>query len=330
MISNYWQLRLIHYVLFHYDVCSEEAKKDADKIHRITFIDRLRFVECICSDEVREMYMASGNSMNRDEMEVRNHIDADPNFQVRMCNLFNNEDFKPFSTAYPNLHSDFVQQMLLEKGEYTLTQDRCKYILGEAKPQLVEMINRYERSGMGAMSRYDEAAEWGEFTIEKCDGIDDRSRFLLRGHGTHLLYYWAKLIDSKMLSFTCNHLHKKQTATTENVQSTQDKNRQSNNNATNDKSPTNLKHNLNENVAMVGQSLHDMARVEMSSRLDALHDRKFDLQFKMEEYELAGDDRKFKLCEKHMEQLDQKIDALEEQLGIKRQKVAEESNSTNV
>ena len=97
---------------FSYDACSEDAKKDADKIHRITFIDRLRFVECICSDEVREMYMASGNSMNRDEMEVRNHTDGDPNFQVRVCNLFNNENYKPFSTAFPNLHSDFVQEML--------------------------------------------------------------------------------------------------------------------------------------------------------------------------------------------------------------------------
>ena len=70
-----------------------------DKTVRITLIDRLHFIECLCSDQVRSIYMASQNCFsNRNEMEVHNHVDRPPNFHETMENLFNDESYKPFCT----------------------------------------------------------------------------------------------------------------------------------------------------------------------------------------------------------------------------------------
>ena len=125
-----------------YSIDREKTTKDYDRIHRITFYDRLRFIECLCSDEIKEVYMSFNETLDRLQMETRNHSGGLPAFHEKMVTLFNNVNYKLHSTAYPGLHSDFHNQILLEKGEYNITVDKCKYLLGEAKPLLVEMIER--------------------------------------------------------------------------------------------------------------------------------------------------------------------------------------------
>lgn len=116
--------------------------------------------------------MNSQEGLTREGMEVRKHTDAAPNFHQACVLQFNDRSCLPFSTAYPGIHSGFVDEKLLEKGTYNLTVDKSKSLLAEAKPLLYTMVENYELSGNGAMSRYDEDADWGEFDIVKCNGVE--------------------------------------------------------------------------------------------------------------------------------------------------------------
>ena len=161
------------------------------------------------------------------------------------------------------------------------------------------------------MSQYDEEAEWGEFFIERCNGIDDRSRFLKENYRTWLLHYWAKFEEFNMLAFTCNHLHKNMTATIQMVQATSARNKRDRDkrDGHNDKNDT-----LNDNVRLVGTSLREMANVDMEGCLDVLQDCKLELEFKKDDYDLEGADNKVTLCQKAITSINEKIARLEEKL----------------
>ena len=45
-----------------------------------------------------------------------------------------------------------------------------------------------------------------------CNGNDDRSKFLSNNKATNLLYWWQKLDEYDIVSFTCNHLPEHLTA----------------------------------------------------------------------------------------------------------------------
>ena len=81
--------------------------------------------------------------------------------------------FKPFTTAYPSLYSDFVAPILCKKGDYTITPVKAKEIVSNIRHILKKMIVNYEESGQECMSKYDDAADWGNFNIELCNGNDD-------------------------------------------------------------------------------------------------------------------------------------------------------------
>ena len=66
--------------------------------------------------------------------------------------------------------------------------------------------HNHEESGMGQMNRKLGDEDWGHFDISKCDGVDDRSKFLLLPSKTTLLYMWTRLDEYNLLSFTCSKL----------------------------------------------------------------------------------------------------------------------------
>jgi len=76
-------------------------------------------VECLFSDTVRASYMTSQDSLTREPLEVRNNENMLPNFFDLIAAKFNDTEYKPFSSVYPSLRSDFGVEILLEKGECT-------------------------------------------------------------------------------------------------------------------------------------------------------------------------------------------------------------------
>ena len=142
-------------------------------------MDCLRFVEAMVSDPVLDTYRFSQKALTRTELDARNSCTRDLTFFEKVSNQFNDTEFKPFSTSYPSLHPDFVDQILLEKEEYVMTLLKVKEIIDNLRPLITKMIISYEESGHGCMSKHDDAADWGSFDVELCDGNDDRSRYLL-------------------------------------------------------------------------------------------------------------------------------------------------------
>ena len=193
----------------------EKNEEETRTASRLTDCDRLRFVEAMISDEVRDVYRLSQESLTRSELDSRNSTERDPTFTEKISDQFNDDSWKPFTTAYPTLHSDFVAPILCERIGYVMTPEKAKEIVNHIRPMLKKMIVNYEESGQGCMSKHDDTADWGNFDIELCDGNDDRSRFLLHQQQTYLLYWWAKLDEYNLLSFTCGQISPHLTANTD-------------------------------------------------------------------------------------------------------------------
>jgi len=63
------------------------------------------------------------------------------------------------------------------------------------------MVDKYEKSGEGAISRLHEGSDWGKFDIALYRN-DIRSWFLLNSSSSYLLYWWQKLDEYNLLSFS--------------------------------------------------------------------------------------------------------------------------------
>ena len=89
----------------------------------ITNDDRLRFLEAILHDDVKELYLKTQNCMNRVQLDSRQSIMKLVDFYDMVVHIFNDEKFKPWTKVFPNLHSDFATSRELHLGEYVLTRD---------------------------------------------------------------------------------------------------------------------------------------------------------------------------------------------------------------
>ena len=77
--------------LFNY-----RKKIEPDKVaNRINKLDRLRFIEALCTDDVRDTYRLSQNVMTRSELENRNSSKRDPTFYEVITEKFNDSSYIP-------------------------------------------------------------------------------------------------------------------------------------------------------------------------------------------------------------------------------------------
>ena len=74
---------------------------------KISYVDRLRFIEAMMSDEVKVLYRSSQDSLTRSGLDSRNSIMRVIDFYDKVTEVFNNKDFLPESQALPDLHSNF-------------------------------------------------------------------------------------------------------------------------------------------------------------------------------------------------------------------------------
>lgn len=182
----------------------------------ISFVDHLRFIHCLILDEKKLLYMTSQNTMLSSELDARNSSTRNPTFHEKMVMVFNDDLFEPESIFYADLHVDFVDIISLKLSNYRLTVEKSKEMLSSVKPMMVDLITRYELSGMGSGNRDTTASDWGSFDISFCENGDDRKNFLRKPTHSYLLYWWILLEREGLLNFTCVKLPFENTANTSN------------------------------------------------------------------------------------------------------------------
>ena len=111
------------------------------------------------SDEVRDIYRLSQESLTRSELDSRNSTERDPTFNEKISEKFNDDSWKPFTTAYPSLHSDFVSPILCERIEFVMTLEKAKEIVSHIRPMLKIMIVNYEELVQGFISKHHDSAD---------------------------------------------------------------------------------------------------------------------------------------------------------------------------
>ena len=155
----------------------EQIEKNDVQSTNITFVDRIRFIHCLIVDEVEILYLKSQNSMLRSELDARNSDSRIPTFHQKIVSVFNDSSFEPESVSYNDLHEDFSSKITLKLTKYRLTIEKSKEMLTTIKPMIVDIITRYEQSGMGADNRDYTENDWDKFDIALCDNGDDRKSF---------------------------------------------------------------------------------------------------------------------------------------------------------
>eukprot|EP00560_Eucampia_antarctica_P000254 CAMPEP_0197836692 /NCGR_PEP_ID=MMETSP1437-20131217/29745_1 /TAXON_ID=49252 ORGANISM="Eucampia antarctica, Strain CCMP1452" /NCGR_SAMPLE_ID=MMETSP1437 /ASSEMBLY_ACC=CAM_ASM_001096 /LENGTH=184 /DNA_ID=CAMNT_0043443071 /DNA_START=20 /DNA_END=574 /DNA_ORIENTATION=- len=174
------------------------------------------------------------------------------------------------------------------------------------------MIDNYEKSEEGAMSRKDTEADWGKFDIVLCHGNDDRSRFLYNHSASYLLYWWKKLDEYNLVSFTCHHLPDLLTATSNHSPSISSLSTKHN------KSPTQeTSRILADNIRLVGKSMSDMVTCQTNEQIENLEDSKMNLELRVYDMDEATDGNKNICIRRRIEQISHKITVLEENIAKK-------------
>ena len=285
---------------------------------RLTNNDRLRYVEAMVSDEVVPLYLISQRCQSRQELDARNSTERAPTFHEKLSSLFNNEAWIPYTTSYPTLHQDYALQFQVPKGDLNMTPEKSKEILAAVKPTLYQIIYNYEASGQGGLHRKVTSPDWGTFSIEDCNGKDDRAAFLRDHQPSYLLYWWARLDEYQLLSFTCAHLSNAITA---------DANRSPNPNEGKNRSSFFRKSanaGLYETVENVGMQMGRIAKVELENSLASLEDSKLDYELKLEDISESTDKRKHTLYNRRIKKLNEQISSIMLELDRKPLEVLEE------
>jgi hypothetical protein len=179
----------------------------------------LRLYHVMIEDHIKEAYLKVYDVLDRTQLDARNSSERPMNFYQLASDLYNDPQYNPYTTAYPNLHSDFSNQIrLLSTDAPFVTASKIKDKLADVRAKLVIIISNWERSGNGGGNRQENDDDFGSprgFTLTD----DDRANFL-GGHKPHLLYFWQKMDDENMLQHTRSIIPNHISANSEGVPST--------------------------------------------------------------------------------------------------------------
>ena len=79
-------------------------------------MDRLRYVECMVSDDVRDMYLKSQTLLTRKDRDALSSAKLIEGFHIKIAEVFNNSDNVFISQKLPDLHKDFEMEHDLVLG----------------------------------------------------------------------------------------------------------------------------------------------------------------------------------------------------------------------
>ena len=112
----------------------------------------LMLFEAMVSDRCRERYLQSGKWGDRREIDGRNSDQKPPEWYDEVASVYNDPNFEPITTAYPELHEDFKDCILLSRDEHHIPQAdgaKIKAQLMTVRGQMMKLIANWEQSGNG-------------------------------------------------------------------------------------------------------------------------------------------------------------------------------------
>ena len=119
--------------------------------------------------------------------------------------MYNDTTYNPSTNAYPQLHSDFSEQILLEKANCpSVTPTKIKEKTSCFRGRLHLLISNWHLSGNG-----DSQIDTTNSNFGHCDFVDgsDRASFLkASGAKPHHLYVWQLFIECEVLYHTLSKL----------------------------------------------------------------------------------------------------------------------------
>jgi hypothetical protein len=177
----------------------------------------LRLYQVLIEDDIRVEYTKTHEVLNRAELDGRNSAQRPPNFYEKASKLYNSPGFNPTTSIYPDLHSDFKDEIYLPyiDAPTPVTPDKIKEKLGNLRAKLLQVITKWERSGNGCGQRQESDATFGHVDEETL--IDDDRQNFLGKEKPHLLYFWQILDDYQILSKTLSILPNDMSASSEGI-----------------------------------------------------------------------------------------------------------------
>jgi len=145
----------------------------------------LRLCLCATDDKTRDASLTKDILLNRPELDARNNENRPKTFEEVVTELFNDETFTPHTEALPNLSSTFAEPIELPFSLMPgpIAPEQVKSKLADSRVKLMNIVNRWERSGNGFGQQRDEEGEH-ENPIDyqnpaedddDCDVEDDRT-----------------------------------------------------------------------------------------------------------------------------------------------------------
>eukprot|EP01082_Thalassiosira_pseudonana_P005130 g4770.t1 g4770 contig16:314033-315247(+) len=144
--------------------------------------------------DLRRAYTYSQTPSHREMLDGRETYKS--RFLKLMVQYFNDSNISVSTPSQPSLHSCFSEPILCDKGDFELTEEKAKKILGDSRRHLTTMINDWERSGNGSNQQrldedvFDELGDfdaWGRF-----DPGSSKQKFYSTSYGSVTDYWGAK------------------------------------------------------------------------------------------------------------------------------------------
>ena len=89
---------------------AETKKQDDDANARWTGSKPyLRLYHVLIDETLRDAYFHRNDVMNRAQLDARKSTDRPPTFYEEAAALYNNKNFNPITSSFPDLHSDFAE-----------------------------------------------------------------------------------------------------------------------------------------------------------------------------------------------------------------------------
>ena len=313
---------------------------------RITGLDRLRYILCLVSDEIRPAYLRSQRCKDGKDIDYSNSEKRDAEWYELIVEMFNDPDVVLHTSIVKDLHQDYSQVIECPKGSYKLTVEKAKEVLQDMKTRLRDIIKRYNSSGNGSdMVIYEEDSDaddrivvnddttYGRFNKDKAlkraqkknddsllltDG-DDRSSFL-RHQPPELLYWWHMMDQYNLLFFTCTILSDYNGASSTRTPGATSRHNKTKKSKEDDPDSTSAKRtkfekdqlkvqkDMSTNVRQIGSSMKTMAYANIASQREALADKRFELKMQLVQARKAGDDDMVDIFQERIAELSSSIE----------------------
>lgn len=279
---------------------------------RQTDIDRLRFIILLGEDNIMESYLRSQDDTDRIATDYRNSVERESDWMDLIVEAFNDPDVEATTTIIANLHPKFREHIDCPKGAYTLDRKKAAKMMMDRRGHLRDIVRRYNKSGNGSdMALFDEDSEgedeivenedtYGRFNKERArrrasrrkddngrvrndlkivDG-DDRGSFLLH-HPYDLLYWWNEMDRLNLLFFTMNKMDDDNSASSGKTPgNVSRKKHKVSDTVSSKKAQLVVQTELTKHVAGIGKSLASISSASLTSQIENLETRKFDLEMK--------------------------------------------------